>query len=85
MCDAMLVADQVKGCSALLTVFICCCRFRVNTKPIWNWPGLPPAIPRYNNWWWPPKGPAWWLSRIGQLHSLQLPLYLIDPDRGMRT
>ncbi|CAK0787094.1 hypothetical protein CVIRNUC_010310 [Coccomyxa viridis] len=57
--------------------------YRVNTEPMWDWLGWPPAFPKYNNWWWPPKGPGWWLSRIGQLHSLQLPLYLIDPTRGM--
>ena len=50
---------------------------------MWDWEKLP--IEKYNNWWSPPKGPAWWLSRIGQLHSLQLPLYLIEPTRGFRT
>jgi hypothetical protein len=67
----------------LLTLDACCCRYKVNTEPMWDWPG--PPITSYKNWWWPPKGFGWWLSRIGEMHSLQLPLYLIDPSRGMRT
>ena len=67
----------------LLTLDVFCRRYYVNTEPIWDWPG--PPITSYKNWWWPPKGFGWWLLRIGEMHSLQLPLYLIDPSRGMRT